>query len=121
MGVRTVTTQTAQDKLRNELLISSLYDDIPLAQIEGAITRDHLAEGPAQIQQLALSVIRSLVEDGLMMFVGGENVDIDEAMERVRGLFVDQYDDPGAWVFAVWLKATESGRRAAEALKTNTN
>jgi hypothetical protein len=52
-----------------------------------------------------------------MEFDGWDDVGIDEAMERVRSLFVDQYDDPGAWVFAVWLKPTESGRRVAEALK----
>jgi hypothetical protein len=52
-----------------------------------------------------------------MKFEGCDDLNLDEAMARVRSLFVDQYDDPGAWVFAVWLKATESGRRAAEALR----
>jgi hypothetical protein len=61
--------------------------------------------------------MRSLVEDGLMEFDGWDDVGIDEAMERVRSLFVDRYDDPGGWVFAVWLKPTESGPRVAEALK----
>jgi hypothetical protein len=119
MGVRTVTRPDAQAKVRNQLLKSSLYDDVPLAQVESVITGGDLAEGVPEVQQLALSVIQSLVEDGLMKFEGWDDVGIDEAMERVRSLFVDQYDDPGAWVFAVWLKATESGRRAAQALNAN--
>jgi hypothetical protein len=111
-------TQNAHDKLRNELLKSSQYDDVPLAQVESVITGGDLAEGVPEMQQLAISVIRSLVEDGLMKFEGWDDLNLDEAMNRVRELFVDQYDDPGAWVFAVWLKATEAGRRAAEALNT---
>lgn len=114
-----MTTQEARQKLRSALLTSSLYDDVPLAEVESVITRNGLADGVAEQQQLALSVIRSLVEDGLMKFQGWDDIGIDEAMQRVRGLFVEQYDDPGAWVFAVWLKATESGRRAAEALKAS--
>jgi hypothetical protein len=112
-----MTTQDAHDKLRSALLTSSLYDDVPLAQVESVVTRDELAEGPADQQELALSVIRSLVEDGLMTFEGWDALGLDEAMDRVRGLFVEHYDDPGQWAFAVWLKPTESGRRAAEALK----
>jgi hypothetical protein len=103
----------------HELLKSSLYDDVPLAQVESVITGGDLAEGVPEIQQLPLSVIRSLVEDGLMKFEGWDDVGIDDAMGRVRNLFVDQYDDPGAWVFALWLKATKSGRRAAHALNAN--
>jgi hypothetical protein len=61
---------TAQDTLRAELLISGLYDDVPLAQIESVITRDNLAETTAQQQELALDTIRSLVADGLMQFDG---------------------------------------------------
>jgi hypothetical protein len=58
------------------------------------ITGGDLAEGVPEIQKLALSVIRSLVEDGLMKFEGWDDVGIDEAMGRVRSLFVDQYDIP---------------------------
>jgi hypothetical protein len=58
VGVRAVTTADAHDKLRNELLKSSRYDDVPLAQVESVITGGDLAEGIPEMQQLALSVIR---------------------------------------------------------------
>jgi hypothetical protein len=70
MGVRTVTRPDARDEVRNEPLKSSLYDDVPLAQVESVITGGDLAEGVPEVQQLALLVIRSLVEDGLMKFEG---------------------------------------------------
>ena len=111
-----MTRHDAQDRLHNELFKSTLYDDVPLAEVESVITGNDLAEDPADIQQLALTVIRSLVEDGLMKFKGWDDLDLDSAMDRVRGLFVDHHDDPGAWVFAVWLKATELGKQTAQAL-----
>jgi hypothetical protein len=112
-----MTAQDAYQKLRGELLKSSLSDDVPLAEVESVITGEDLAQSPGEIQQLGMSVIRSLVEDGLMKFVGWESVNLDDAMDRVRSLFVDQYDDPGAWAFAVWLTATDSGKQVAEGLK----
>ena len=111
------TARTAQDRLRSELLISGLYDMVPLAQIESAITRDDLAATSTDQQELALSIMRSLVDDGLMEFVGWEDLPLDEAMARVYDLFVTHYDDPGMWAFAVWLKLTETGKHFAEALK----
>src|SRR5574337_1678187 len=109
------TAMAAQDRLRSELLISGLYDLVPLAEVESVITRDNLAETlPAQ-QGLALQTVRSLVEDGLMEFEGWHDLPLDEAMARVRDRFLGHYDDPGAWAFAVWLKLTKAGSRIAKA------
>jgi hypothetical protein len=107
----------AQDRLRAELLTSGLYDLVPLAEVESVITRDRLAVTTADQQELALSVMRSLVNEGLMEFQGWDNLPLDEAMARVRDVFINHYDDPGAWAFAVWLRLTESGKRIAEVLK----
>jgi hypothetical protein len=87
-----MTRRDAHDRLRNELLKSSLYDDVPLTHFESVITRDDLAEDTADQQQLVLRVIRSLVADGLMEFAGWRDLDLDTAMDRVRSLFVDHYD-----------------------------
>lgn len=111
------TAIAARNRLRAELLTSGLYDLVPLAEIESVITRDPLAATTADQQELALSVMRSLVDDGLMEFEGWDNLPLDEAMARVRDLFISNYDDPGAWAFAVWLRLTESGKRIAEHLK----
>jgi hypothetical protein len=59
-------SMTAQDRLRTELLSSGLYDWVPMAEIETAITYYCLAETLSAQQDLALQTIRSLLEDGLM-------------------------------------------------------
>jgi hypothetical protein len=107
----------AQERLRARLLINGLYDDVPLAEIESVIITDKLAETLVEQQELALSSTRSLLDDGLMVFYGNENLSVDEAMAKVHDLYVTRYDDPGAWVFAMWLKLTDAGKRAAKALE----
>jgi hypothetical protein len=111
------TARRVQDRLRSELLVSGLYDMVPLAEVESVITGEHLAATTVKQQELALSVMRSIVDDGLMEFVGWEDLPLDEAMARVYDLFVTHYDDPGMWAFAVWLKLTKTGKHFAEALK----
>jgi hypothetical protein len=108
---------TAESRLRTEVLTSGLYDLVPLAEVESVITGQGLAATPAEQQELALRVMRSLVNDGLMEFEGWGDLSLDESMARVRDLFITHYDDPGTWAFAIWLKLTESGRRVATALK----
>jgi hypothetical protein len=108
---------TAEEKLRARLLVNGLYDDVPLAEIESVIITDKLAETLVEQQELALSSTRSLLEDGLMVFYGNENLSVDEAMAKVHDLYVTRYDDPAAWVFAMWLKLTDAGKRVAKALE----
>jgi hypothetical protein len=114
---RQETTMTAHETLRAELLTSGLSDEVPLAEVESVINRHQLTKTTAERQELALSTMRSLVADGLMQFEGWEDLPLDDAMARVTELYVDQYDDPGAWVFAVWLKLTDAGKGVANALK----
>jgi hypothetical protein len=114
---RQETTMTAHETLRAELLTSGLSDEVPLAEVESVINRLQLTKTTAERQELALSTMRSLVADGLMQFEGWEDLPLDDAMARVTELYVDQYDDPGAWVFAVWLKLTDAGKGVANALK----
>ncbi|WP_204804032.1 hypothetical protein [Mycobacterium riyadhense] len=70
------------------------------------ITRDTLAATTVERQELALAVLRSLMDDGLMA--------------RVYDLFVARYDDLGTWAFAVWLKLTEAGKHTAKELANKT-
>lgn len=116
---RNSTALSAQDRLRKQLLTSGLYDLVPLAEVESVITGEHLAETPAEQQQLAMSVVRSLVTDGLMEFEGWDGVALDDAMARVHDLFITHYADPGMWAFAIWLKLTELGKRIATELEAN--
>jgi hypothetical protein len=120
------TAMNAQDRLRNELLTSGLFDWVPPIEVQIAITQYHLAETlPAQ-QDLALQTIRSLVEEGLMRIgdlpgpdgkFPAWNLPVDAAMERVHDRFVRHYGDPTGWEFSIWLGLIDSGRRTANALK----
>ena len=42
---------------------------------------------------------------------------IDAAMERVRDLFVDHYNERTLWDFTIWLQLAPAGDRLARALK----
>ena len=113
------TATAAQQRLRTELLTSGLYDLVPLAEIESVITGEHLAATTAEQQELALSVVRSVIADGLMDVEGWDGVLLDEAMARMHDLFITHYDDPGSWAFAIWLRLTELGKRIAKELEAN--
>jgi hypothetical protein len=107
---------TSQDKVRAEVLVSGLYDIVPLAEIDSVIIDNHLAETISAKQDLALATIQSLVEDGLMEFVGWD-IPLDAAMARVHDRYVDNYDDRGAWAVSVWLDLTDAGKRVARELE----
>jgi hypothetical protein len=124
--VENPTAVNAQDRLRNELLTSGLFDWVPLIEVQTAITQYRLAETLRAQQDLALQTIRSLVEEGLMRIgdlpgpdgkFPAWNLPVDAAMERVHDRFVRHYDDPTGWEFSIWLGLTDSGRRTANALK----
>ena len=41
----------------------------------------------------------------------------DEAMQRVRDLYIDHYDDVDVWIWRVWLDLTETGEKLARQLE----
>jgi hypothetical protein len=117
---------TAQERLRTELLISALYDWVPLAEIDSRIIDNHITESLAAQQDFALQLIRSLVEDGLMEI--GDLPDpgrklitwdlpLDDALKRISDRFIGHYDDVAMWGFSVWLDLTEAGKRVATELE----
>lgn len=119
---------TPQDKVREELLTRGIHDWVSLAEVDSVITDNHLAETISDKQELALHVIRSLIEDGLMkigdlMGDGGRfrawEVSIEGAIALLRDRYVTHYDDRNGWVFSVWLDLTESGEEVARQLQSN--
>jgi hypothetical protein len=110
---------TAHETLRAKLLVSGLADIVPLAEVETVIVSNGLAETLEAQQKLALSTIRSLLDNGLMVFKGDEDLSVDDAMTLVHDLYVTRHDDPASWVFAMWLKLTDAGRRTAEEIQAS--
>jgi hypothetical protein len=120
---------TTQERLRAALLTSGLSDWVPLAEVDSIIIDNHLTETlPAQ-QDLALQIIRSLVEDGLMEIgdlpdqgsrLIAWDVPLDAALTRISDRFLGHYDDTAMWGYSVWLGLTEAGERAARELERKT-
>jgi hypothetical protein len=117
---------TAQERLREKLLTSALYDWIPMIEVRTKINYYGLAEALAAQQDLALRTIRSLLEDGLIMVgdlpntgekLKGWDLSIDEVMTQLEDRFVRSYDDPVAWEFSIWLGLTAAGERVGKELE----
>jgi hypothetical protein len=120
---------TAQERLRTELLISALYDWVPLAEIDSRIIDNHITESLAAQQDFALQIIRSLVEEGLMEIGdlpdrGSKLITWDlplhDALKRISDRFIGHYDDVAMWGFSVWLDLTEAGEGVATELEHKT-
>jgi hypothetical protein len=109
---------TAEETLREELLIDGLADWLPLAHVDSRIAREHPLKSLVEQQDLALDTIRSLVSDDLMQLgdLTGEDgrlrvweTPLDESMQRIRDMYVDQYGDASAWLFRFWLNQRRGG------------
>ena len=108
---------TARETLRAELLTSGLSDEVPLAEVETVINRLRLTKTTAERQELAPSTMRSLVATASCSSMGGRTYRSTRRWHVSLQRYVDQYDDPSAWVFSVWLKLTDAGKGVATALK----
>src|SRR5262245_51424857 len=112
----------AYKRLRAELLTSGLSDWVSLAEVQQIITHFQLADSDTDRQDLTLTTIRSLLEDGLMQigelpgpgeaFPAWEPIGV--AMDRLHERFVGHYDEPASWDYSIWLGLTEAGGRAAK-------
>jgi hypothetical protein len=116
------TVVTTKDRLRVQLLVSGLYDWVPLAEVDSIIIDNHLAETLPARQDLALQSIRSLVEDGLIEIgdlpsqgskLVAWDISLAAALARISDRFVGHYDDTAMWGYSVWLGLTDAGERVA--------
>ncbi|MBS4729254.1 hypothetical protein MSM1_13215 [Mycobacterium sp. SM1] len=78
------------------------------------------------MQNETLAVIRSLVSDGLFVLgaMTGEgrrwepwDEPLEESMRKIAEVYLNHYDDPSAWIWYAWMKLTDEGRKAAQALQ----
>jgi hypothetical protein len=113
------------DDVKEGLLIEGLQDWIRLGEVHTTFMFDnHSPKRPvAEAQQLTLSMIRELVDEGL--FDLGEivrntndgfeawNVSLDEAMTKIEEKYVTNFDDRWGWTACAWLQLTEKGRALA--------
>ena len=113
------------DDVKEGLLIEGLQDWIHLVRDTPEFAFDnHTPKRPvAEAQQLTLSMIRELVEEGLFNLgvpdkkaVSGFkpwDLPLDEAMAMIEHKYVTNFEDRWNWVTCAWLALTEKGKALA--------
>ena len=90
--------------------------------------RENAGEPLTVIQDKVLDLIRSLVTNGLFELgdlatednrFGAWDAPLDESIQRIRDVYVNKFDDDPEWWFFCWLKLTEKGLKAAEAIEAS--
>jgi hypothetical protein len=113
---------------RDEVLLCGLIDWVALERVHSRVARENAGESLAVIQEKVLDLIRSLVTDGLFELgdlatpnhrFGAWDTPLDESIQRIRDVYVNQFDDEAEWWFVCWLDATEKGLKAAEAIEAS--
>ncbi len=113
------------DDVKERLLIEGLQDWLHLSWIHGRFEFDHHTpkRPAADAQQLTLSMIRELVDEGLVILGVPDNkapsgfkpwdLPLDEAMAIIEHKYVTNFEDRWNWVTCVWLELTEKGKALA--------
>jgi hypothetical protein len=113
---------------REEVLLRGLIDWVALERVHRRVARANPSEPLAVIQEKVLDLIRSLVTDGLFELgdlatpnhrFAAWDAPLVESLQRIRDVYVNQYDNDGAWWFYCWLDATEKRLQAAEIIEAN--
>jgi hypothetical protein len=108
---------------REDVLLRGLIDWIALERVHSRVARENAGQPLAVIQDKVLDLIRSLVTDGLCKLgdlatadhrFGAWDAPLDESMQKIRDVYVNQFDEDSEWWFYCWLKLTEEGVQAAE-------
>jgi hypothetical protein len=118
--------------LRDQLLRDmSDGECLSLSHIDSVVSYGNSTEPPAARQSRVIAAIESLLTDGLMVvgeIVGGSDEHVDpwklpteNALARLRELYVTHYDDWDKWGWVVWFALTPDGERVAAPLKGDTS
>lgn len=111
------------------LLAYGTIDWIELGQIHWRVSQVSPAEPRDVIQRRALELIADLVRGGLAQ-LGSFNSDalgffpwdcsLDEALDRIRAVYVDKFDDTAGWDWFCLLDLTRQGMTLARAIEAQT-
>ncbi|MGH3561073.1 MAG: hypothetical protein ACRDTN_04530 [Mycobacterium sp.] len=111
---------------RDEVVTDGLIDWVEPDQIHWYVARENAGEPLSVIQEKTLDLIRSLASDGLfevgdLTGEGGRfvawNIPLDESIQRIRNVYVTNFDDQNTWPWFCWLNLTEKGQQVAEAIE----
>jgi hypothetical protein len=115
---------------RAKVLVSGLTDWVELGQIHSFVESANPGASPAAVQAETLGLVGALADEGLVRigdltgagnrFVAW-NASIEDALRRIRGEYVDRFDDKNSWPWYCWLDLTEVGERVARAIEEKLN
>jgi hypothetical protein len=109
-----------------EVLLWGLVDWVELDRIHWYIVRENPGRPLSVIQNKTLDLIHSLVSDGMFEVgdlatadsrFGAWDMPLDKSMQRIRDVYVTNFDDENTWPWFCWLNATEMGLQTAEAIE----
>lgn len=112
---------------REEILIRALVDWVALDRIHWHVAEANRGAPIAVVQSETLSLIRSLVEEELfevgdLSGDGGRfaawNTSIDDSIARIRGAYVNNFEDQNTWPWVCWLDLTDAGTAVAQAVES---
>ncbi|WP_123025672.1 hypothetical protein [Mycolicibacterium stellerae] len=115
---------------REKVLVSALDDWVDLGQIHSYVERANPGASLADIQAETLDLVRTLADEGLFLIGdltgdGGRFVAWDTSTEaslqRIRGEYVERYDDKDRWPWYSWLDLTAEGDRVAHGVEAKLN
>lgn len=102
-----------------------LVDWVALDRIHWEVAQSSQGSPLSQIQEDTLDLVRGLVEDGL--FELGEVTDtkgfspwtesLDEAMDKLRHTYVENFTAEEVWPWCCWLNLTPEGERRAQSIQ----
>ena len=121
-----------EQAFRDELLRDmSGGEYLSLSHIDSKIQYDYRTEPLSERQARVMTAVVSLLTEGQAVvgeIVGGTGATVDpwklsteEALVRLRELYVAHYDEEDRWGWVVWFALTPEGERAAVALKGDTS
>ena len=115
---------------REKVLVAGLTDWVDLAQIHWFVALANPDASTATIQSETLDLIRALADEGLVTIgdltaadgrFAAWNGSTEDSLRRIRGEYVDRFDDKNTWPWFSWLDLTDKGQSAAESVERKLN
>jgi hypothetical protein len=110
-----------------EVLVYGTIDWIELGQVHWRVSEVSPGEPATVLQKRTLELIADLVRGGLARlgaFSGDApgfvawDCSLDDAVDRIRSVYVDDYDDSDAWDWFCLLELTRRGELVARSIET---
>src|SRR4051794_4783473 len=105
---------------REKVILWGLVDWVELERVHDVIAQANPTDSVSVVQYKTLELIRSLVSE--RVFLVGDlngpdhrfaawNCTLDESLQRIRGEYVDRFEDTRTWPWYCWLDLTDEGVR----------